>query len=217
MKKYILVLFGIFTWNSFAQFTTVDMFNTPESIGFSENGYYYKDVTGYFNQFLGTWKYQDATTTYILEFEKRTFTESLSHVNKTFMYDDLIGALKVIKNGVVVYDDLATLDQNYSDAVKYNISLGIRAENFNDCYMCTYPEQRLGLSYNEPDNDNYAFSHLGILIHTYQQNNTVKLRLVFRQDQVNPDEFFTIEDTQTAPVKTQLFLPFGTYDFVKVP
>lgn len=55
----ILIILSLITVNSFAQFTTVDMFNTPANISFSENGYYYKDVTGYFDQFIGTWEYQN--------------------------------------------------------------------------------------------------------------------------------------------------------------
>jgi len=206
----------MFSLNSFAQFTTVDLFNPPSQISFSENGYYYKDTTGYFNQFLGTWQYQDATTTYILEFDKRTFTADFPNVNTTYKYDDLIGALKVIKNGVVIYDDLATLEQNHTRAADYNICLGIRVGNYNNCYMCSYPEQRFSLSYNEPDNDNYAYFNLHILIHTYAENGITKLRLVFLSDQVNPDSFFSINDSSLPPTKTQLYLGYGTFDFVKI-
>jgi len=217
MKKYILIIWSLITANCFAQFTTVDMFNTPANISFSENGYYYKDVTGYFDQFIGTWEHQNGNDTYILKFEKKTFTESRPHVSKIFMYDDLVGALKIIKNGVEVYDDLATLNQNYLESVKYNIALAFRVENYNDCYQCTYPKQRLRLAYKESDNDNYAFWNLGILIHTYTQNGINKLRLNFRSDQVNPDAFVDDFDFESAPTKTELFLDFGTFDFVKVP
>lgn len=217
MKKYILILFSFFTLNSFAQFTTVDIFNIPSNIGVSENGYYYKDVTGYFNQFIGTWQYQNGTTTYILKLEKRAFTKSYPHMNKTYKYDDLIGALKVIKNGITIYDDLPTLNQNFTDDVDYNINSVIRAENFNDCYMCTYPKQRLYLIYSEPNNDNYAYANLGMMMHTYIQNGVTKLRLNFRSDQVASEWFVSINDLTSIPNKTTLFLDFGTFDFVKVP
>lgn len=217
MKKYILILLLSITGKSFSQYTVTDKFDYTNNIERGTNGYYYKDVTGYFNQFLGTWQYQDATTTYILEFEKRTFTADFPHVNTTYKYDDLIGALKVIKNGVVIYDDLATLEQNYTSATEYNINSVIRVENYNNCYMCSYPEQRLSLSYNEPDNDNYAYFNLHILIHTYVENGVTKLRLVFLSDQVNPDSFFSINDSSLPPTKTQLYLGYGTFDFVKVP
>src|SRR5690606_25068277 len=147
MKKYIFTLFSLFTLNSFAQqFTITDKFDYTNNVERRSNGYYYKDVSGYFDQFIGTWQYQNGSTTYILKLEKKTFTKNYPHVNKTYKYDDLIGALKVVKNGVTVYDDLPTLNQNFTDAVKYNISLAFRVENFDDCYMCTYPEQRLWLS-----------------------------------------------------------------------
>src|SRR5690606_30329082 len=131
------------------QFTITDKFDYTNNVERRSNGYYYKDVTGYFDQFIGTWQHQNGSITYILKLEKKTFTKNYPHVNKTYKYDDLIGALKVVKNGVTVYDDLPTLNQNFTDAVKYNISLAFRVENFDDCYMCTYPEQRLWLSYND--------------------------------------------------------------------
>src|SRR5690606_6589080 len=217
MKKYIVLIFSFITLNSFAQFTTVDIFNIPGNLRYSENGYYYKDVTGYFDQFIGTWQHQNGSTTFILKFEKRTFTESRPHVNTTFKYDDLIGVLKVIKNGVTVYDDLPTLNQNYSEAFDYNINSIDRVENFDDCYMCTYPRQRLYLKYDEPNNDNYAYLDLGMMIHTYVNNGVTKLQLNCRSDQVNPDAFLKLPDLDQPPTKTSLFLDFGTFDFVKVP
>src|SRR5690606_27139855 len=150
MKKYIVLIFSLFTLNNFAQqFTVTDIFDYSSNVEWGINGYYYKDVTGYFYQIIGNWQYQNGSTTYILKFEKKTFTKNYPHINTTYKKDDLVGALKVVKNGVTVYDDLSTLNQNFTDAVKYNISLAFRVENFDDCYMCTYPEQRLWLSYND--------------------------------------------------------------------
>ena len=212
-------MLGLFALNmntQAQQFTTVDMFNTPGDMGFSENGYYYKDVTGYFAQFIGTWQYQNGSTTYILKFEKKTFTKSYPHVNTTYKEDDLVGALKVIKNGVAVYDDLPTLNQNLSK-VSYNINSGTRAENFSNCYMCTYSNQRLHMYYKEPNNDNYAYLDLGFMMHTYSLNGVTKLSLEFRSEQVNPDAFLKLPDLDQPPTKTTLFLDFGTFDFVKVP
>ena len=216
MKKYILILFSFFTLNSFAQFTTVDMFNIPSNIGVSENGYYYKDVTGYFNQFVGTWQYQNGSTTYTLQFKKYTFVESYPHVNKSFQQDELIGALKVVKNGVLIYNDLPTLNLNLPHVVKYNIYSIVRAENFSNCYMCTYPEQRLNLKYKEPNNDNYAFENLGFMMHTYTQNGVVKLRMDF-SDRTSPSDFTNFKDPGSPPTKTSIFMDFGIFDFVKVP
>lgn len=218
MKKNILILFSFFTLNSFAQqFTVTDKFDYTNNIGRRSNGYHYKDVTGYFNQFIGTWQYQSGSTTYILKLEKRTFTESYPHVNKTYKQDDLIGALKVIKNGITIYDGLPTLNQNFADVVDYNIFSVVRAENFNDCYLCNYPKQRLYLKYNEPNNDNFAYANLGMLMHTYIQNGVTKLRLNFRSDQVKSEWFVSLNDLTSTPNKTSLFLDFGTFDFVKVP
>ena len=217
MKKYIFTLFILFTLNSFAQqFTITDKFDYTNNVERRSNGYYYKDVTGYFDQFIGTWQHQNGSITYILKLEKKTFTKNYPHVNKTYKYDDLIGALKVVKNGVTVYDDLPTLNQNLTK-VSYNINSGTRAENFSNCYMCTYPNQRLHMYYKEPNNDNYAYLDLGMMIHTYVNNGITNLRLDFRSEQVDTDAFFKLPDLDQPPTKTSLFLDFGTFDFVKVP
>ncbi len=218
MKKYIFILFSLFTLNSFAQqFTITDKFDYTNNIDRQSNGYYYKDVTGYFNQFVGTWQYQSGTTTYILKLEKRTFTESYPHVNTTYKQDELIGALRVIKNGVMQYNDLPTLNQYLSKVTDYNIYSIVRVENFNDCYMCTYPNQRLYLKYDEPGNDNYAFVDLGFMMHTYTQNGVTKLRVEFRADQVFTENFVNNIDLVSPPNKTSLHMGYGTFDFVKIP
>ncbi|SFO31650.1 hypothetical protein SAMN05421741_13613 [Paenimyroides ummariense] len=216
MKKYILILFSFFTLNSFSQFTVTDKFDYTNNVERRSNGYYYKDVTGYFNQFIGTWQYQNGTTTYTLQLKKQTFIESYPHVNKSFQQDELIGALKVVKNGVLIYNDLPTLNLSLPGAVNYKIFSTGRVENFNDCYMCTYPNQRLHLWYYEPNNDNYAYSNLGFMIHTYTQNGVVKLRMDF-SDRTSPSDFTNFKDPDSPPTKTSLFMDFGIFDFVKVP
>lgn len=217
MKKYILILFSLFTLNSFAQqFTVTDIFDYSNNVERGANGYYYKDVTGYFNQFVGTWQYQNGTTTYTLQFKKQTFIKSYPHVNIAYQKDYLIGALKVVKNGVLIYNDLPALNQTFAEAVNYKIYSIVRAENFNNCYMCTYPNQRLNLKYKEPNNDNYAFEDLGFMMHTYTQNGVVKLRMDFL-DQTSPSDFTNFKDSNSPPTKTSLFMDFGIFDFVKVP
>lgn len=217
MKKYILILFSFFSLSSFAQqFTVTDIFDYTNNVERGANGYYYKDVTGYFNQFIGTWQCQNGTTVYTLQFKIKTFLKSYPHVNKTYQKDYLIGGLKIVKNGVLVYNSLPTLNLSLSEAVKYDIFSMVRAENFSNCYMCTYPNQRLNLSYSEPNNDNYAFENLGFMMHTYSQNGVVKLRVDF-SDRTFPSDYTNFKDPDSPPTKTSLFMDFGIFDFVKVP
>ncbi len=217
MKKIYLLLF-FYCFCGFAQqFTVTDIFNYSNNVERRANGYYYKDVTGYLDQFIGTWQCQNGTTTYTLQFKKSAFIEDFPHVNKTYQKDYLIGALKVVKNGVMQYNDLPTLNQYLSKATDYNIYSIIRVENFNDCYMCTYPSQRLYLKYDEPGNDNYAFVDLGFIMHTYTQNGVTKLRMEFRADQVFTENFVNNIDLVSPPNKTSLHMGYGTFDFVKIP
>src|SRR5690606_36453566 len=120
-------------------------------------------------------------------------------------------------NGTVVYDDLNILTQDCQNATDFNISILSRVMNADNCYLCTYPKQRLALIYGEQDNDNLAYMDLQILIHTFQENGITKLRLVFLDDQINENMALSINDFKSAPAKTQLYLGFGIFDFVKVP
>jgi len=112
--------------------------NTTEQQGQS---YYYKDVNGVFNKFLGIWKYQDnpLNPTKIVEItflkrEKRT-------VGTGGFNDEIFARIKYTVNGVIVYD---TYTKNLPN-------LMYRDDNIFGGYFI-YPNDlnKINLHYQEP-------------------------------------------------------------------
>jgi len=197
-------------------YTTVDNFNYPNNIRFGEPGYYFKDTQGFFNSYKsGTWVYTNGNTTIQLRFDVKAFIKN----NNKYKADALIGGIRIVKNGIEVLNSLNDIQQVKSSETNYFIYDLIRLENTPDCYNCTLPNQRLQMKYKEPNNDNDAFNTMFFDMHIYYnaQNQPI-LRVVFTQAalQGNDPNYYD-PMFSNAPTKTTLLLPFGTYDFVKVP
>ena len=68
MKKTILIAFSIFTLSCNAQTPILNL----HTADFAEiENAYYKDIEGFYNQFVGTWVYTDATKTIRFRFIKK--------------------------------------------------------------------------------------------------------------------------------------------------
>ncbi|MGR7813603.1 DUF6705 family protein [Lacinutrix undariae] len=70
--------------------------------------YYYKDVNGDLNKFLGTWKFEDNTTELIIKIYLNEHADYFGSY-----YDDIYIKFKYIENGIVIYDTL--LDDSESN------------------------------------------------------------------------------------------------------
>lgn len=217
MKNIFLLLIVCFTTTiTKAQtFTMVDRFNFQDNIMYGEPGYYFKDTQGFFNNYKsGTWVYTNGNTTLQLRFDVKTFVRDTN-----FKTDALIGGIRIVKNGVEVLNSLNDVQIVKSADTRYFIYDITRLPNTPDCYNCTIPNQRLQMGYKEPDNDNDAFNNMFFNMHIYYnaQNQPI-LRVVFTEEALqgrNPNNYDPM--FSNAPTKTTLHLPFGTYDFVKVP
>lgn len=132
MKKVFLILFGLLTTAFYAQEQIVPL--TQEGILDEEDDvvYYYKDINGDLNKFLGTWKYQDATKELIVTFylnPHKDYDGSYS--------DDIYAKIKYTENGTVIYNTLSDI----SEDSKYVIfGSTIYADSLN----------KVSLSYFEP-------------------------------------------------------------------
>jgi len=197
------------------QFTEVD-FNNYTGVTYGENGYYFKDTQGYFNQFTGAgiWQYTGNNIIIQLQFVKKTFIEKT--IGNTYKEDALIGGMRIVKNGIEVLNTFNTLNENKNSSVNYFIYNGHKVKNTIDCLGCTIPNQRLYMYYNEPDNDNNHLASMYFLMHVYKNGSTSILRVVFPEDAVIGDPTQYDPEVENAPTKTQVILPFGKYDFKKV-
>jgi len=218
MKNIITLIVALLSLLVNAQtYTTVDVSNYPDNIRYGKAGYYFKDTQGYFNQYIGTWQYNVGNVSLQLKFAKKTMIE-FNNLG-SYKTDLLVGGVRVIKNGVEVMNTLPTINDTKNSYVEYFLFNGYRPENTPDCYNCTIPYQRLHIYYKEPDSDNDAFNNMFFDMHVYYntQNQPV-LRVVFTTSalQGNDPNYYD-PMFSNAPTKTTLHLPFGTYDFVKVP
>ncbi len=216
MKKILSILFSFLSVCIYSQtFQEVDNFHHPEIL-YGDNGYYFKDTQGYFDQFTGagTWQYTGNAIIIQLRFVKKTFIRT--NLISTYKIDALIGGMRIVKNGVEVLNTLNTLNENKNSNVNYFIYNGHRVRNTIDCLGCTIPNQRLYMYYNEPDNDNNHLASMYFLMHVYKNGSASILRVVFTEDAVIGDPTQYEPEVENAPTKTQVILPFGKYDFKKV-
>lgn len=98
----------------------------------ANKSYYYKDINGDLDKFVGTWKYDDGNKKLTLVFFKQTHVKS----SKNY-YDEVYAHFKYEENGAVIYNTLNDL----SDSAK----LKIIGSGF-------YPNslKKMNLFYNEP-------------------------------------------------------------------
>jgi hypothetical protein len=125
-----------------------------EDLGFEPiAGAYYKDINNVFDQFVGTWRYTDGEYEITFRFIKLT--------NKTisnYTYDAIIGAQKIVKNNVVLIDNLNEL--NNLNLAYYYYPLGGTSIISNDtppvCSTCLPNTKRIVAGYEEIINKIFA-------------------------------------------------------------
>ena len=217
MKK---ILYIIFYWlliqSTIGQtFAETDLFNYPFSISYGDNGYYFKDTQGYFNQYTGTWQYNSTGLVIQLRFVKKTFVKNSS--NRSYKTDALIGGIRIVKNGQEVLNTLSSVNETKSTNVAYYIHGGPRIRNTANCTLCTIPNQRINMHYNEPNNDNDHLAFMYFLMYVHLTGGgTPFLRMEFPQEAVIGDPTQYDPEIENPPTKTSVILPFGSYTFSKI-
>ena len=215
MKKIVsIVIFLISGYVSSQSFQQVDRYNHP-GILYADNGYYFKDTQGYFNQFLSIWEHSSSNLTIQLKFIKKTIVNSEG--SESYKTDALIGGIRIVKNGVEVVNTLNTINLNENSYVDYFMYNGPRYKNTPDCMSCTTPDQRLFMYYDEPNNDNPNLAYMFFVMHVFKNFQQIPtLRVVFTENALlgDPTEYDT--EFNHIPTKTEVFLPFGTFDFKKI-
>ncbi len=217
MEKILHIIFYLFLSPSVIgqTFTETDLFNSPPNIFYGDDGYYFKDTQGYFNQYIGTWQYNSTGLTIQLRFVKKTFVKST--INNTYKTDALIGGIRIVKNGQEVLNTLSSVNETKNSNTSYFIYDGPRIQNTANCTLCTVPNQRIYIFYNEPHNDNNHLAAMFFLMYVHQTNGGNSfLYLEFPEDAVigNPTDYDP--EMENPPTKTSVILPFGFYPFSKI-
>ncbi|MDH7446347.1 DUF6705 family protein [Aquimarina sp. 2201CG14-23] len=136
MKAILKILLVLFAIQGYSQtIIPLEDFENIENRIKTTSDYYYKDVNGVLDKFLGTWRYQTAN-----ELFEITFTKKTNHRSGMGYYEDfLISRYKYVKNGVVIYDTYPILQPTGKDPSQFIDGGIIKKPDLNKIIL-TYDE-----------------------------------------------------------------------------
>lgn len=111
---YILILFScnVITAQDLPVLTTTSLANPEDNMEHAKKGNYAKDLGNYRDQYVGLWEYNQNGVLFQLKIEKEDmainkieYNGEVSNYNYT---DEVILKYKLIKNGIVLFDNLNT-------------------------------------------------------------------------------------------------------------
>ncbi len=159
----------------------LENYYSPENDDKESSAYYYKDVNGVLNKFLGTWRYQSNT-----ELFEITFTKIIKKKTGMGYYkDELTCRYKYIKNGQVIYNTYTMNSTPNSNPDYFIFGKRIRKEDLNT----------IKLTYNEPGVRG-AYTDVLVLKHFYRTRDKIesldwKTSRILRIDPNNPGQFIS--------------------------
>ena len=182
MKKIALLTIVLLQFACKAQSPVLDIydFNTDRGV----YNAYYKDVTNFRDQYVGTWRYSFHTTLIEVKFIKKDMA-FIEVGNLRYYKDYLIGGLRYVKDGVELVNTLPTLAVNGSSGYDYYLHTGsVIRPNYHDatCPDCAPDEKRLLLKYDELQTKNSKCLNSVFIIRRVVENGVEQLKVQFRQD-----------------------------------
>lgn len=111
MKKYIsIILLSLITTTAFCQNRPI-LRTVPVTQTFTEefertSGIYVKDTQNHLNPYEGTWRYSQNGVEFTLKLKKVQQVINTSRNGDYYYYDRIISTYKLVKNGVVLIDNL---------------------------------------------------------------------------------------------------------------
>lgn len=215
MKKYLyILLLSTIGFYGYAQSPVIDRFGA-ESLGMVENAYY-KDINGFFNQYLGTWIYSTGNKTFKVVFVKKPMVYRTSF--KNYYEDYLVGEFQYIENGVEKVNTLSNLGNSYSNIRDYNLySVGtIKKNTYPLCPECTENEMRLLMRFNEPSRRNiWSGISNNFVIRRFVENGQEKLKVQFVYTGSGLETLNSIDGASTDI--NSFNVPYGEYILTKQP
>ena len=143
MKKIIKITLLLATIISYSQeiVPVEDKFNYDP---FEQPKKYYKDVNGVFNKFIGTWKWQNATTNPTKTFEITFYKHEMRDQGGISYTDFITSKFKYIENGVEIYN-------TYNDRFGYILgSIIYQSIDLNSPHGSLADYNFMELHYSEP-------------------------------------------------------------------
>jgi hypothetical protein len=190
----------------------------PEDYG-KINGAYYKDVTNFHNQYVGTWLYTNGTTSLKLKFKTVNYV-FCDLGTRSFYEDVLIGEYQYIENGVEKVNTLNNIDVDYgteylnvmTSHYLRNLSCIFFPNSGPVCNECLPNERRMEMGLSEPGHNGMGVANTSFVLRRYFENGVEKLKVWF----INMTQITFVDDngneTSPAPYK----LPTGEYILTKL-
>lgn len=208
MKKIIYLITTFCATTVLAQNPILDI----HTADFAEiENAYYKDIDGFYNQFIGTWVYTDATKTIRLRFIKKEMFYYQS-VKQCYV-DYLIGEMQYIENGIEKMNSLMNLNVNHSNIFDYNLYSFGKAHytTYPRCVECPDTVQRISMRYDEPTNDDIGLS-AAFIMRRADENGIQKIKIQY----ILTNGAYGVKDDWVTPSTiTNFIIPYGDYTLVK--
>jgi len=172
------------------------------------NGAYYKDTYNDFNNYTGTWKYTNGTTSLTITLQKKAM--KVRNYGQNTIYEDvLVGGYKYIENGVEKINTLAQLSTDLPNVYSYNIvGKVIIGPNSQYCLNCGPNDRKILLTFNDPNRYIEGYDP-EMIFQRADSRGVQKLKLKFRSI-----GSMLVEQGVTPPY-TSYTVPFGEYLLVK--
>ena len=215
MKTLNILILLLSSINLYAQFPVIDKYGDGD-YGKIANAYY-KDVTGFHNQFVGTWIYVNGDTKLTVTFIPKNMYLVTTDV-KNYFSDFLIGEYQYIENGVEKVNTLSKLDQTYNNRYDYDIvSISRRhKDTYPKCNECGENDYRLSMKFNEPSRRIiWGGISNNFVIRKFVENGQEKLKVQFVY---TGNGLETLNNMDGEPANISTFsLPYGEYILTKQP
>ncbi|HLA55973.1 MAG TPA: DUF6705 family protein [Flavobacterium sp.] len=168
---------------------------------------YYKDLSNYQNQFVGTWLFTNGNTNFTIVLEKKMVY--LKETKPKYYADMIVGEYKYVDNGNVLVNTLFTISGAHSSVFKYNLYGNTTIPNGMQppCTDCATGEKRLVLTFHEPTRVYPWAAEASLVLSRRVENGTpiIKATLVKTASASSPP----------TPELKNFSLPYGEYILVK--
>jgi hypothetical protein len=176
-------------------------------------GIYYKDMTHFQDQFVGTWLYENASTStnFLLVLAKKEMIPV--SVSDTYFEDVIVGGISYTVNNEELLNTLDEVNQILPTFFDYSLFGNSRRKYIlpAECPECDPLAKVIRLELREPSLRRFEISNEFIVRH-YVQNGVEKLKVWFRYTGNGIHE-----DIQTGEMRESPFctIPYGEYVFIK--
>jgi len=195
MKKLLSV---VLLTTSILSYTQISTENILDHKGERLPSVHYKDINNLLNAFVGTWLYDNGTTSLKIILKKITSNNSL------YLEDMIIGEYQYVENGIEKVNTLNEIDIVYPNQISHHISGNslIKKTTRPICNDCSTNERRLRLGISE------IGSFGTVLVRIIDVNGQIGINIRIRRDE-------SIAYVEGTPPPAEPKIPCGEFILIK--